>query len=234
MSVISYHEHNRFSRLPSLIERLQKGEHIALVSDAGMPGISDPGEELIKEAIHMEIPVIPVPGPNAALSAVVVSGFPVQPFLFLGFLPRNQKKRIKALKQWEKTPATLVCYEAPHRIRAMLKDVLHVMGDRRISIAREMTKKHEEWLRGTVSECIQQIEKDALKGELTVVVEGASLHEKEESESVESWWESLTLSEHVNWHINRGKTKKEAIRITAEERDLPKREVYNDYHRNEM
>lgn len=232
--MVSYHEHNRLSRLPQLLQRLQSGERIALVSDAGMPGISDPGEEFIRKAVEEEIPVIPVPGANAALSAVVTSGLPPQPFLFIGFPPRHSKERVMELKRWKEAPATLIFYEAPHRILPMLKAVLEILGDRRVAVARELTKKHEEWLRGRVSECIRLFEEEKPRGELTVVVEGISPHDAEEGEvpPEDAWWQALTVSEHVNWHIHRGKSKKEAIKVTAEERTLPKREVYNEYHQD--
>lgn len=228
---ISYHEHNRYSRLSELIEGLRGGERIALVSDAGMPGLSDPGEELIREAVEEGIPVIPIPGPNAALSAVVASGLSPQPFVFIGFLPRHGKERIGELKKWAPTPATLVFYEAPHRIQPMLKDVKEVLGDRRVAVARELTKRHEEWLRGTVSDCLTWFQQEKPRGEMTVVVEGAS--EEGRKEKTTPWWEALTVTEHVDWHVHRGKGKKEAIKAVALERSLPKREVYHTYHRGD-
>ncbi|PTX55217.1 16S rRNA (cytidine1402-2'-O)-methyltransferase [Melghirimyces profundicolus] len=229
---ISYHEHNRFSRLSGLMERLLRGERIAMVSDAGMPGISDPGEELIREAVEQDIPVIPVPGPSAALSAVVASGLSPQPFLFIGFLPRNSRDRTAELTRWKETPATLIFYEAPHRILAMLKDVARVLGDRRAAVARELTKKHEEWLRGTVTECIHRLEEEKPRGEFTVVVEKALLEQTGKEDRPASWWRALTIQEHVDWHIRRGKSKKEAVKAVAGERSVPKREVYNEYHRD--
>ena len=156
-AMISYHGYNRLTRLPLLLDRLQEGKSIALVSDAGTPGISDPGEELIHQVVEAEIPVIPVPGANAALCALVASGLPPQPFLFIGFLPRNSKERMTELTKWKETPATLIFYEAPHRIRPMLKDVMEVLGDRKTALARELTKKHEEWMRGNLSACLQEL-----------------------------------------------------------------------------
>ncbi|MFD1434866.1 16S rRNA (cytidine(1402)-2'-O)-methyltransferase [Kroppenstedtia eburnea] len=231
-AMISYHEHNRLARLSLLLGRLQEGKSIALVSDAGMPGISDPGEELIHEAVQAGMPVIPVPGPNAALSALVASGLPPQPFLFIGFLPRNSKERMAELDKWKETPATLVFYEAPHRIRPMLKDVMEVLGDRKVALARELTKKHEEWMRDSLSACLRLLEEEKPRGEWTVVMEGAPADgNRAENGRDVTWWQALTVREHVDWHIRRGKTKKEAIQATAAERSLPKREVYNEYHR---
>ncbi|MFD1427981.1 16S rRNA (cytidine(1402)-2'-O)-methyltransferase [Kroppenstedtia sanguinis] len=231
-AMTSYHEHNRLARLSSLLSRLQEGENIALVSDAGMPGISDPGEELIREVVQAGMPVIPVPGPNAALSALVASGIKPQPFLFIGFLPRNAKERRAELNKWKETPATLIFYEAPHRIQPMLKDVLEVLGDRQAALARELTKRHEEWMRAPLSVCLRLLEERKPRGEWTVVVEGAPAggNQVEEEPNV-TWWRALTVREHVDWHIHRGKSKKEGIQATAAERSLPKREVYNEYHR---
>ncbi|MFC4075564.1 16S rRNA (cytidine(1402)-2'-O)-methyltransferase [Salinithrix halophila] len=233
--MISYHEHNRFSRMEELTDRMEAGERVALVSDAGMPGLSDPGEELVREAVERGVPVIPVPGPNAALTAVVASGLPAQPFLFVGFLPRHSKERKAELERWRHIPASLLFYEAPHRIRQMLADVQEVLGDREAAIARELTKKHEEWLRGRVSECLTWFEEEQPRGEMTVVIKGASPETKESQGEEESseWWRALTIMEHVDWHIHRGSTKKEAIQATARERDLPKREVYNTYHKDQ-
>jgi 16S rRNA (cytidine1402-2'-O)-methyltransferase len=230
--LISYHEHNEQTRGKELIERLMKGEAIALVSDAGMPAISDPGEELVRQAVEHGIPVVPIPGPNAALSALVASGLPAQPFLFLGFLPRTPKARKEELKRWAQVPATLLCYESPHRLLSMLQDVLAVLGNRRVAISRELTKKHEEWIRGRLEDCIRYIAEAGARGEYTVVIEGAT--EKEERETTaENWWETLSVIEHVDTYIQQGKTKKEAIQQTAKDRSLPKREVYNAYHQEE-
>ncbi|SFJ35027.1 16S rRNA (cytidine1402-2'-O)-methyltransferase [Thermoflavimicrobium dichotomicum] len=225
--LVSYHEHNKIQRGEELIERLQNGESIAIVSDAGMPAISDPGEDLVKLAVQKRIPVIPIPGPNAALSALVASGLPTQPFLFLGFLPRTTRERKTQLRRWVHVPATLLCYEAPHRLVSMLEDVLEVMGDRVIAISREMTKKHEEWLRGSLSECLEYVKKEGTKGEYTIVIAGADEYIEEESKK---WWEDLSVIEHVEHYLAQGKPKKEAIQLTAQDRGLPKREVYNLYH----
>lgn len=226
--LISYHEHNEQTRGNQLVERLLNGESIALVSDAGMPAISDPGEELVRLAVEAGIPVVPIPGPNAALSALVASGLPAQPFLFIGFLDRVAKERKKELKRWAKTPATLLFYESPHRLTAMLQDVAEVIGDRQVAICRELTKKHEEWLRGTVSECVAWIKEEGTRGEYTVVVAGAN--EAEAEEEVKQEWSDLSIIEHVDHYIAQGIPKKEAIQQVAKERVLPKRDVYNQYH----
>ncbi|SDW85436.1 16S rRNA (cytidine1402-2'-O)-methyltransferase [Marininema mesophilum] len=234
-ATVSYHEHNRYSRGPELVERMKKGERIALVSDAGMPGLSDPGEDLVKEAVERGVPVIPIPGPNAALTAVVASGIQPQPYLFIGFLPRHSKERRKELTKWKETLATLLFYEAPHRIKATLADLIEVLGDREVAIARELTKKHEEWLRGTLTECAHWFEEEIPRGEMTVVVAGVTSESDlaDNETEPEEWWRALTTIEHVDWHIRRGMSKKEAIQETANIRSLPKREVYNEYHREQ-
>lgn len=229
--MISYHEHNERKRGAELIEKLMEGKDIALVSDAGLPGVSDPGEEVVKQAVAAGIPVIPIPGPNAALTALVASGLPAQPFLFLGFLPRASKKRKAELMKWRTTPATLLFYEAPHRLIDMLTDVLDVLGNRRVAISRELTKKHEEWLRGELADCLAAVKEERARGEYAIVVEGASAAFQEEPPA--AWWEGLSLIEHVHAYLSQGKNKKEAILQTAKDRDLPKREVYNVYHREE-
>lgn len=231
--LVSYHEHNEQTRGKALIERLMKGESVALVSDAGTPAISDPGEELVRLAVEHDIPVVPIPGPNAALSALVASGLPAQPFLFLGFLPRTPKGRREELTRWARIPATLLCYESPHRLLPMLQDVLEVLGNRRVAISRELTKKHEEWIRGRLAECIRYMEEAGVRGEYTVVIEGAAEQEAGQADPQKNWWESLSVIEHVNTYMEQGKTKKEAIQQTAKDRSLSKREVYNVYHREE-
>ncbi|MGA8942163.1 MAG: 16S rRNA (cytidine(1402)-2'-O)-methyltransferase [Thermoactinomyces sp.] len=232
-SLISYHEHNQKAREPELIERLKDGLSIALVSDAGMPGISDPGEALVKKATDEGIPVVPVPGPNAALAALVASGLPAQPFVFLGFLPREKKERKKELERWRVVPATLIFYEAPHRLTDMLEDLLEVLGDRRVAVCRELTKKHEEWLRGNLSECLEYLKEHKGRGEFTIVIEGAdpaaSISGEKETGTD---WSSLSIRQHVDQYMEQGLNKKEAIFQAARDRSLPKREVYNAYHKD--
>lgn len=225
--MISYHEHNEKKQCQPLLQRLIEGKSIALVSDAGMPGISDPGEEIVKEALKNDIPVVPIPGPNAALSALIASGLKSQPHLFLGFLPRGSSQRKKELKRWMTTPATLILYEAPHRLTDLLEDMLNIWGDRKIAIARELTKKYEEWLRGSIGECLNYIRKKGTRGEYTLIVEGAS------EESRLQWWNTISIDEHVHHYIQNGWMKKEAIGQVAKDRGLPKREVYQVYHKQQ-
>jgi 16S rRNA (cytidine1402-2'-O)-methyltransferase len=227
---ISYHEHNRQIRGVELIERLKKGESIALVSDAGMPAISDPGEDLVQTAIQAGIAVVPIPGPNAALSALVASGLPTQPSLFLGFLPRRSKARKVELQRWRHLPATLVCYEAPHRLVAMLEDVQAVFGERKVAVCRELTKRHEEWLRGANSDCIKHIRERGVRGEYTIVIAGAEEEVAGKAEEQGNEWSTRPLGEHVQHYMQQGMRKKEAMQHTAKDRGLSRREVYNQYH----
>mgnify|MGYP001255158515 CR=1 FL=1 len=224
--MISYHEHNERKQSQSLIKRLQNGESVALVSDAGMPNISDPGGVMVEEALCNEIPVVPIPGANAALTALVASGMPTQPYLFLGFLPRISSKRKRELEKWRTVTATLLIYESPHRLIDLLTEMLEIWGDRRIAIVRELTKKYEEWIRGSIRECLTYIRTEGTRGEYTLVVEGAS--EVEQSH----WWKTKTLVEHVHHYIQNGWMKKEAISQVAKDRQLPKREVYQAYHQD--
>lgn len=168
----SYHEHNIKHKTPQIISELLEGKDIALVSDAGMPGISDPGEELIREAIIKGIKIIPIPGPSAVITALAVSGLPTSRFVFEGFLPREGKQRRRILRKLTEEGRTIVFYESPHRLIKSLKDILEIFGNRKICVAREITKIHEEFFRGTVSEAISRFEKEVL-GEITLIIEGS-------------------------------------------------------------
>jgi len=168
----SYFEGNELKKREFMLSRLKEGKHIALVSDAGTPGISDPGFRLIQLAIQNQIPIIPIPGPSAAITALSVSGLPTDAFFFKGFLPHKSKKRRDLLKQLEEGKETLIFYESPHRISETLQDILDIFGDREIVLTRELTKVYEEIIRGKVSEILNQIGDRTLKGEITLVLSG--------------------------------------------------------------
>jgi 16S rRNA (cytidine1402-2'-O)-methyltransferase len=168
----SYFEGNELKKREFILSRLMEGKQIALVSDAGTPGISDPGFRLIQLAIEGQIPIVPIPGPSAAITALSVSGLPTDAFLFKGFLPHKSKKRRDLLKELEEIKETLIFYESPHRISETLKDILEILGDREIVLTRELTKVYEEIIRGKVSEIQHQVGERKLKGEITLVVEG--------------------------------------------------------------
>ena len=223
-TLISYHEHNKAMRGPELIERLLAGETITLVSDAGFPGLADPGEDLVKLALAAGITVVPVPGANAALCALVASGLPAVPFFFGGFLPKTSKKRREQLAVWQGIPATILFYEAPHRLKTVLTDILAAWGDREMVMARELTKVHEEFFRGTVSECLTRAETVAPRGEYTLVIAPPTVKE-EPSLVAEVPPEEAAVAE-VRRLMVAGAEKKEAVRIAAKNLSLPKRLVY--------
>lgn len=227
----SYHEHNKEASGRQLVERLLKGENIALVSDAGMPCISDPGYEIVQAAIEAGIAVVPLPGANAALTALVASGIDPQPFFFYGFLPRGKKERKAELERLKRQGGAILFYEAPHRLKDTLKDMLNILGDREIVLCRELTKKFEEFLRGTVAEAVEWVEKEEIRGEFCIVVEGS---EDVHSEDGPPWWAPLELKQHVEHYMeNENLTSKEAIKRTASDRQVPKRDVYQAYHIDE-
>lgn len=171
-SLTSFYEHNEVKKTPYLMNCLKNGKEVALVSRAGMPGISDPGYCLIKEAVKKEIKIVPIPGPTALISALTVSGLPTDSFIFVGFLGRKKGKRVNKLKVLKEEERTLIIYEAPHRLRKVLREIKDVLGDRQIVVARELTKKFEEILRGKISEVEALFEEKEPRGEFTLVVEG--------------------------------------------------------------
>lgn len=225
--LVSYHEHNKFKVEESLIDKLKSGKNIALVSDAGMPGISDPGEEIIKRAIDEGIELYCLPGPSALINGLVLSGLSTRRFSFEGFLDRNKKARKERLERIKFDDRTLIFYEAPHRLKDTLKDIHDVLGDRKIVCARELTKKFEEYKRDYVSNIIEFYKGDENpRGEYVVIVEGAS--EQEIVEAEEDKFGSLTIKEHLTQLIEDGMSKKDAVKEVAKIRKLHKNEVYKE------
>ena len=216
--LISYHRHNEEVRTETLIKRLKEGQNIALVSDAGTPGICDPGEEVIKKCIEEGISVIPIPGACAMINALICSGISTNEFTFLGFLPLNKKLRREKLREIEESINTIIIYEAPHKISSTLKDLQEVINDRKLVLARELTKIHEEFIRGTIEEIIDK-PKD-LKGEMIIIIEGKNMTEKENDLN------QLTLEEHYNYYQSQGLDKKEIIKKIAKDRNVNKNEIY--------
>lgn len=228
---VSYHEHNKEASGPELIKLLLEGNNIALVSDAGMPAISDPGEDIVKEAVANEISVIPIPGANAALSALIMSGLPTDRFSFIGFLPRDKKAIIQLLEKYSSYTETLILYESPHRIRKTLAILLEVWGNRKVAIVRELTKRHEEALRGTLTECIDWFEENQPMGEFCILIEGLDQEGiKLLEDAANEWWQKLTLEQHVE-HYEATMSRKDAMKQVAGERGLSKRDVYNEINR---
>lgn len=222
--LISHHEHNLGQSIPKLINLLLEGNNIALVSDAGYPAISDPGYELVKEAIKNEINVIPISGANACLDALIVSGIAPQPFLFYGFLDHQDKKKKKELQDLKNYRETIVFYESPHRILKTLKLMLEIMGNREIALCREITKKHEEILRGNIEEIMEVAAE--LKGEMVIVVSG-------NDNVIEEQVFEQTIVEHVDEYVNKGMSVKDAIKEVAKLRNIKKNEVYATYHQKD-
>lgn len=214
--LISHHEHNQETSIPKIIQALQDGKNIAVISDAGYPLVSDPGQNLVRTCTSKNIPVVPISGPNAALDALVASGLDTHHYLFYGFLDAKSAKRIKQLETLKHIPYTIIFYEAPHRIEAMLQDVLEVFGNRQMCLGREITKIHEEMIRGSV-EGVKKI-CGSLKGEMVIVIEGAS-SEKEEIPLEDA-------AKVVDRYVEEGLSTKKAIQQVAKDLGLSKNELY--------
>ncbi|HET7317532.1 MAG TPA: 16S rRNA (cytidine(1402)-2'-O)-methyltransferase [Nitrospirota bacterium] len=216
----SYHDHNKEEKAPVLVARLLEGSSVALVSDAGTPGISDPGYFLINVAADQKIPVVPVPGATAAIAALSISGLPTDSFVFEGFLPAKHAARLKRLKNLTQEKRTIIFYEAPHKIVKTLEDMIEVLGDRKAVVTRELTKIHEETIRGMFSDILSHLREGTVRGEFTIVVHGAS---------TEPAAQDIDPAEYLkNLMLHRGLSKKEAIAAAAEELGLPKKEVYKE------
>ncbi len=216
----SYHDHNKEEKAPVLLSRMLEGKSVALVSDAGTPGISDPGYFLINLAVDQDIAVVPIPGATAAIAALSISGLPTDSFVFEGFLPSRQTARRKRLEELKAEKRTLLFYEAPHRIMNSLEDMAAVLGDRKAVVTRELTKVHEEAIRGTLSQILDRLRRGSQKGEFTVIVHGAVERPADQNIDTKEYLRNLML--------HRGLTKKEAVAATAEELGLPKKEVYRE------
>ncbi len=215
--LISYHRHNEETRADELIEKLKEGKSIALVSDAGTPGICDPGAEVIKRCLEENIKVIPIPGAVAFVNAVICSGLDTDTFLFLGFLPLNKKNRKQKLEQIQKSEQTVILYEAPHKLTATLKDLQEIIGDRKVVIARELTKIHEEFISGTIEELIEKSEN--IKGEIIILIDRAEIKEEKD-------FSKISLEEHYKYYEQQGVDRKEIIKKIAKDRNVSKNEIY--------
>jgi len=220
--LISYHEHNKQASGPEIVRALLGGTSVALVSDAGLPAISDPGADLVKLAIEEHIPVVPIPGANAALSALIMSGMPTERFAFAGFLPRDKKKLGEELEKLRVFEGTIILYEAPHRLRKTLTAVLDAWGDRPAAVVRELTKKHEEAVRGTLRECLDRYTEQDPLGEICVLIESPGAAVIADA----AWWEALTVPEHVRAYEEQGSDRKEAMKRAATDRGISRRTVY--------
>lgn len=220
----SYHEYNKFEKGERLVEKLRNGMHIALITDAGTPGISDPGEELVKMCYDAGIEVTSLPGAAACITALTLSGLTTRRFAFEAFLPADKKEKQRILKELETETRTIVLYEAPHRLLRTLEELLDHLGNRRITVCRELTKKHETAFATTLIEAISYYKENEPKGECVLVMEGRSYKDLREEEI--SKWEEMSIAEHMAFYCNQGMEKKQAMKQVAKDRGIPKREVY--------
>ena len=221
--LISYHRHNEGVKTELLIEKLKDNKNIALITDAGTPGISDPGEEIVKECINNNIKIVPIPGACAFVNALICSGLDTTEFTFIGFLPLNKKNRKEKLDKIKSCTTTSILYEAPHKLLSTLKDLSEFLGNRKIVLARELTKIHEEFILGTASELLEKIENP--KGEFVILIE--------KSENLElnniDFLNNLSLEEHYNFYEKQGLSKNEIIKKIAKDRNVTKNEIYQKF-----
>ena len=221
----SFHEHNAYEKIPDLLERLKSGLSLAQVSDAGMPSISDPGHDLVKAAIAEDIPVVALPGASAGITALIASGLAPQPHIFYGFLPRKKGQQIDFFKEKLSYPETQIFYESPYRVADTLENMHEVYGNRQVTLVRELTKLYEEYQRGSISEVLDYITSNPLKGECLLIVAGASENDKEENLT-----SNVTPVEAVEALIASGMKPNQAIKTVAKERKMNRQELYNLFH----
>ena len=220
----SYHEYNKYDKARVLVGYLSEGKNIAVITDAGTPGISDPGEELVRQCQEAGITVTSLPGACACVNALVISGLPTRRFCFEAFLPTDKKERAGILEELKTETRTIVLYEAPHRLVRTLRELQDTLGNRRLTICRELTKKHETVFRTTIEESIAYYTEQEPKGECVLVIEGVSIETLKAEERKQ--WDSMSIPEHVEYYISQGNDKKTAMKLAAAERGISKRDVY--------
>ena len=220
----SYHEYNKIDKARTLIEKMQQGQNIALITDAGTPGISDPGEELVAMCYESGIEVTSLPGPAACITALTLSGLSTRRFAFEAFLPSDKKERRAVLEELKDETRTIILYEAPHRLVKTLAELYEVLGNRRITLCRELTKRYETAFRSTLEELLTYYGKEEPKGECVLVIEGRSRKEMEEEAQQE--WSAMPLQEHMAYYENQGIARKEAMKLVAKDRGVGKRDIY--------
>lgn len=225
----SYHEFNKYDKAKVLVEKMLAGADIAVITDAGTPGISDPGEELVRQCHEAGITVTSLPGAVACVTALTMSGLPTRRFCFEAFLPSDKHERKEVLAELENETRTIIMYEAPHRLKKTLAELANVFGeDRRISICKELTKRYENTFLTTIGEAIEYYEANEPKGEYVLVIEGKSRSEIIADRQAQ--WESMSIIEHVDMYIAQGMDKKEAMKAAAKDRGVSKRDIYNEYN----
>ena len=220
----TYHEYNKFDKAAYLVKQMQQGMNIAVVTDAGTPGISDPGEEIVRQALESGIEVTSLPGACACVTALTLSGLPTRRFVFEAFLPHDKKERRQILKNLKTETRTVILYEAPHHLLNTLQELYDSLGDRKITLCKELTKLHEQILPATLSTAIEYYTEHAPKGEFVLVLDGAD--QKSLDAAVIQEWEKLTLPEHMEIYITQGLSKKDAMKKVAADRGISKRDVY--------
>lgn len=223
-SMTSYHEYNKYEKAWALVDLMKQGKDVALITDAGTPGISDPGEELVKVCAQEGIEVLSLPGASASITALTVSGLPTRRFAFEAFLPSDKKERRKVLEELKRETRTLILYEAPHRLLRTLEELFQILGNRRMAICRELTKKYETVFRTDLEGALAHYRAEEPRGEYVLVLEGRKSEEiqREQQES----WQDLTLEEHMLFYEGQGESRKEAMRLVAKDRGLSRRDVY--------
>lgn len=220
----SYHEYNKVDKAYQLVEKMRQGANIALITDAGTPGISDPGEELVRICYEQGIQVTSLPGPAACVTALTLSGLPTKRFSFEAFLPKEKKERRRILEELKTDTRTLILYEAPHHLIQTLEELQEALGDRRITVCRELTKKFETAYRTTISEAVAFYQAEGVRGECVIVIEGRDAQELE-TEKQQSW-ETISLTEHMDRYLSQGMSQKDAMKAVAKDRGVGKREIY--------
>ena len=221
----SYHEFNKYDKAKELVQMMLDGKDIALITDAGTPGISDPGEELVKECLENGIEVTSLPGASACVTAISMSGLSTQRFCFEAFLPKDKKKKENVLKQLQNETRTIIIYEAPHRLTKTLAELEKVLGNRRVSINRELTKKYEESFLTTLKEAREKYEAEEPRGEFVLVIEGKDQEALDQEERQK--WEDMSLENHMKIYLDEGLDKKAAMKKVAKDRGVSKRDIYN-------
>ncbi len=222
----SYHEYNKVEKARNLVEQLLSGKNIALITDAGTPGISDPGEELVRQAYEAGIEVTSLPGACAAVTALTLSGLATRRFCFEAFLPADKREKQRILKELKTETRTIILYEAPHRLGKTVVELLEALGDRNITIIKELTKTHETVHRTTLTQAVEYLKVQEPKGEYVLVLEGRQAKEMEEE--MQEQWGALALSEHMELYLSKGMDKKEAMKAVAKDRGISKREIYKE------
>ena len=222
----SYHEFNKVEKARRLVQMMLEGKQVACITDAGTPGISDPGEELVRQCHEAGIPVTSVPGPAACVAAVTMSGLPTRRFCFEAFLPTDKKERESVFRQLKTETRTIILYEAPHRLKKTLKELYKELGDRSVTLCRELTKRHEDYKIMNLKDLIQYYEGQEVRGECVLVIEGVSFQELEKEAQDE--WKSMSVKEHMDYYLSKGMSKKDAMKKTAKDRGVGKREIYRE------